>query len=180
MNRTIQIFTVMLITIALAAGCATRARTGALTGAGLGALAGQTIGRDTESTLLGTGAGAGIGYIIGNEFDKNRARELALNSNSFHHTETAPLGGTRWKVVSMSPGQVGYRSKTIAFNENGVLTTTTTFADGSVDVTNERYRVSGGTLIINKEDYLVNAEYDLEGDELVLGAENWRAVLQRI
>jgi uncharacterized protein YcfJ len=43
---------------------------GALMGTGVGALAGQTIGRDTESTLIGAGIGALMGTVIGNSMDQ--------------------------------------------------------------------------------------------------------------
>jgi uncharacterized protein YcfJ len=43
---------------------------GAAMGTGLGALAGQTIGRDTESTLIGAGIGALMGTVIGNSMDQ--------------------------------------------------------------------------------------------------------------
>jgi uncharacterized protein YcfJ len=46
------------------------AQAGLLLGGGIGALTGQAIGGDTCSTLLGLGIGSGVGYIIGNESDK--------------------------------------------------------------------------------------------------------------
>jgi hypothetical protein len=58
----------------LIAGCESDAQTGALLGAGAGALAGQAIGRNTQSTVIGTAVGAGAGYVIGNETDKNKAK----------------------------------------------------------------------------------------------------------
>lgn len=44
---------------------------GLLLGAGSGALIGQAIGRNTEATLIGTAVGTMLGYIAGNEMDKN-------------------------------------------------------------------------------------------------------------
>lgn len=44
---------------------------GFILGAGGGALIGQAIGRNTESTLIGTAVGSMLGYVIGNERDKN-------------------------------------------------------------------------------------------------------------
>lgn len=44
---------------------------GLLMGAGSGALVGQAIGRDTEATLIGTAVGGMLGYMVGNEMDKN-------------------------------------------------------------------------------------------------------------
>lgn len=45
---------------------------GAIGGAASGALLGQAIGHDTEATLIGTAVGGVLGYMIGNEMDKNR------------------------------------------------------------------------------------------------------------
>ena len=47
---------------------------GLILGAGSGALIGQTIGRNTEATLIGTAVGSMFGYIIGNEMDKDTSR----------------------------------------------------------------------------------------------------------
>jgi hypothetical protein len=47
-------------------------------------------------------------------------------------------------------------------------------------VTEERYRIVGDTLIINKPGYLINAEYQISGDELIVNCEQFRAVLRRI
>lgn len=43
----------------------------AAVGAMGGALMGQAIGRDTEATIIGAALGGAIGYIVGNEMDKN-------------------------------------------------------------------------------------------------------------
>ena len=43
---------------------------GFLFGAGGGAFIGQVIGRNTEATLIGTAVGGMLGYIVGNERDK--------------------------------------------------------------------------------------------------------------
>ena len=61
---------VLLLGVLVLSGCATKAQTGGLIGAGVGAAAGQAIGGDTKSTLIGGAVGAGGGYIIGNEMDK--------------------------------------------------------------------------------------------------------------
>jgi len=51
---------------------------GLLMGAGGGAIAGQAIGRDTESTLIGTAVGTLFGYMVGNEMDKNQGQPLPV------------------------------------------------------------------------------------------------------
>src|SRR5437868_2141753 len=70
----------LAVLIAGAAGCETKAGTGALVGgaagAGLGAIIGkQSHGRTAEGALIGGAVGAIGGGLIGNEMDKNDRRE---------------------------------------------------------------------------------------------------------
>lgn len=165
-------------------GCETGAQTGALAGGGLGALAGQAIGRDTKSTLIGAAVGTGIGYMIGNEKDKKHAKEMnqKTKTHNYTHTEVGPLGGTRWLVADISPKSrvTPYISKIIEFRSYGRVITTTTNPDGTVDVTDERYRVVGDTLVVNKPGLLINAQFGISGDQMIVSAEDFRAVLKRM
>jgi hypothetical protein len=165
-------------------GCATQGQGGALIGGGIGALAGQAIGRDTQSTLIGAAVGTGIGYMIGNEKDKKHAKEMTQASKApgYTHKEVGKLGGTRWQVTSLVPkNRVPlYASKIIDFRPNGRVITTTTKLDGSVEVFNESYRVVGKALIVNKPGYLLNAEFGIAGEQLIIVGEDFRAVLQRL
>ncbi len=169
---------------AVGTGCATSGRSGALIGAGIGALAGQAIGQDTEGTLIGAAVGTGIGYIIGNEKDKKHAAELSeqARSHQYTHTEVGPLGGTRWQLVSLAPrDQVPpYASKIVEFRPYGRVITTTTYPDGSVGVADERYRVVGKALIVNKAGYIINATFGISRNELTISADDFRAVLRSL
>ncbi|UCD74787.1 MAG: hypothetical protein JSV91_13485 [Phycisphaerales bacterium] len=189
LNRNFSRFTAMVLVWSLAAvvatGCETAGQTGALAGGGIGALAGQAIGGDTESTLIGAAIGTGIGYIIGNEKDKQHAREMSSGRTTqpdYTHDEVGSLGGSRWHLVSLAPKDFAppYQSKVIEFRADGRVITTTTNPDGSVDVFNERYRVVGNTLIVNKPGYLINAEFRLSGNEMIVDADEFRAVLRRL
>ena len=178
------LFLGFVILIAQISGCATRGQTGALAGGGMGALVGQAIGHSTEATLIGAAVGTGIGYIIGNEVDKKKAREMsrASRASDYAHEEVTPLAGTRWQVVSIVPRDFvpEFTSKIVEFGPQGKLTTTTTYPDGNLGVAREYYRVVGKTLVVNKPGYLINAEYGLFDDQLILDAEEARAVLKRI
>ena len=184
MWRSGRVFLIVGLTLLVAGGCETSAQTGALGGAGIGALAGQAIGGSTQATLIGAAAGAGIGYIIGNEKDKKEAREKsqASKSHNYTHTEVSPLGGTQWQLISLRPSDVvpPYTSKMLEFRPDGRVITTTTKPDGQIDVFNERYRVVGSTLIVNKPGYLINARFSISGGELIVDAEEFRAVLKRL
>lgn len=168
----------------LFAGCATKARTGAAGGAGAGALAGGLITGSTQGALIGAGIGTGLGYIIGNEADKKDAEKKNQSTppEKYAHDEVGPLGGTRWKVVSLVPKDTfgPYVSKVVDFKPNGRVVTTTTNQDGSVDVYNEHYRVVGQTLIVNKPGYLINSRFGVKGDQLIVDSEKFRAVFKRI
>jgi hypothetical protein len=166
------------------AGCKTGGQTGALAGGGIGALAGQAIGGDTEATLIGAAVGTGIGYIIGNEVDKKHAREMSAESkpSGTTHSEVAPLGGTRWQLVSLNPRDIAppYTSKVVEFRRDGRAITTTTRPDGTVEVSDESYRVVGDTLIVNKPGYLINARFRITGQDLTVSAQDFSAVLRRL
>jgi uncharacterized protein YcfJ len=165
-------------------GCETGGQTGALTGAGIGALVGQAAGGDTEATLIGAAVGSGVGYIIGNEADKKKAREMSEQTrpDDYRHTEVEPLGGTRWQVIDINPDEKvdPFTSMIVEFDADGRVSCTTTRDDGTVDVSEEHYRVVGNTLIINKPGYLINARWAIEGDQLVLDASDFSAVLTRL
>lgn len=165
-------------------GCATSAQTGALGGAGAGALMGQLIGHSTGATLIGSGIGLGLGYLIGNEMDKKKAQEMSAKTkaNNYSHDETGDLGGTRWKQTSIYPKPHEPESGVVVleFQREGHLITTTTYRDGTVDVEDERYRVVGSTLVINRPGYLINAKYNIDGSVLVIDSEKYSAVYQRL
>ena len=68
--------------VSLASGCASKAQTGAIIGAGAGGAAGAVIGKATGSTVRGAIIGAAVGGIagaaIGAQMDR-QARELAVD-----------------------------------------------------------------------------------------------------
>ena len=154
---TISILVTAVMIIGLMEGCATKGQTGALGGAGIGALAGQLIGGSTEATLIGAAVGTGVGYIVGNEMD-------------------------RWQVKDIVPKDrvPEFASKIIEFDPHGWVKTTTTLPDGKVIVSDESYRVVGNTLIVNKPGYLINATYGILGNEMIVSADDFRAVLIRM
>jgi len=169
---------VICLSVTVFGGCATKGRTGALAGGGVGALIGQAAGRDTEATLIGAAVGTGIGYIIGNEVDKKEAQALDARGAV---PDNAPLAGTSWRVISLVRDQpLPHRSIVIEFRNDGRVITTRTLPDGNVLRSDEAYRIVGGTLIVNKPGYLVNARYWLDGREMVVETPKARAVLERV
>ena len=70
---TISIMAALTLVLFFIAGCQSDAQTGAMVGSVAGAGVGQLAGGDTEATLIGAAVGGGLGYIFGNEGDKQRA-----------------------------------------------------------------------------------------------------------
>ena len=165
---------VIVILLVTSPGCQSSAQTGTVLGAGIGALAGQAIGGDTGATLIGAAVGAGAGYIIGNEKDKKAAQ-------SHNYNATTPLTGTKWKIISLAmQDKPEYEWVTVEFRPDGKIVTTRYEPGGTKTITEERYRVVGKTLVIHKTDYIINATYQIYGNELIITCERFRAVLQRI
>lgn len=71
----LALFVVASAGLASLSACESGAQTGAVAGGGFGALMGQSIGRNTTGTLIGAAVGTGAGYMIGNERDRQGARE---------------------------------------------------------------------------------------------------------
>jgi uncharacterized protein YcfJ len=90
----------------VAAGCETKAESGALIGAGSGAALGAIIGnqshhRSAEGALIGTGVGAIGGALIGNEMDKQdrqRERERQQEYADYRQSD-APQAVTKSDVI---------------------------------------------------------------------------------
>ena len=158
----------------LASGCESSAKTNALIGTGVGALIGQAAGGDTGATLVGAGVGAGVGYLIGNSQDKKAAEKYDYNAPT-------SLSGTQWMVSELTmEDKPQYQSITVQFTPDGKLITTRINPNGTRTIQEEKYRIVGQALIIHKSDYIINAEYALYGNEMVVTAEDFKAVLKKI
>jgi hypothetical protein len=164
--------------LAIAGGCETAKGTGALAGGGIGTLIGAAAG-EGQGALIGAAIGTGVGYIIGDQVDEKRAKELEASKAT---PEVAPLGGTRWKLVSINTTKPvpAYVSKVVDFRPDARVITTTTKPDGQVETIDESYRVVGDVLIVNKPGYLVNAKYKLESGRLLINDPSFTAVLERL
>ena len=164
----------MCATIIFTGGCETRQQTGTLAGTGIGALIGQAAGGDTKATLIGAAIGAGVGHLIGNSQDKKAAKEYDM-------MQPTTLTGTRWKIVNLlMQDKPKFESMTVEFRPDGKVVTTRHESGGTMTFTEEKYRIAGDTLIINKTDYIINAKYRINGNEMTVDCDRFRAVLQRI
>lgn len=170
-----------LLCLFLVTGCAgmDKATTGAAAGAGIGALAGQLIGHNTAGTLIGAGVGMGVGYIIGNEMDKQKAAK----QQNVAEDETKPLADTTWQIIKVTPKpkhKDPYTSRVSHFKTDGTVISTLMKPDGTVETTNERYRIVGSTLIINHDNFIINARFRIDGRRMVMDTGEYSMVLQRL
>lgn len=173
-KKTIILLLCVSFCLSLLTGCENSAKTNALIGTGVGALIGQAAGGDTGATLVGAGVGAGVGYLIGNAQDKKKAEK-------YDYASPTTLTGTQWAVTELTmENRPQYQSITVQFTPDGKIVTTRVNPDGTRTIQEERYRVVGQTLIINKTDYIVNAQYEMYGNEMVVTADHFRAVLKKI
>jgi glucokinase len=178
-STNLRVALLVMIASFLAIGCATDGQTGALAGGGLGALLGQAIGHDTKATLIGAGIGTGLGFIIGNERDKREVSRYSQSSYSYDENEI--LEGSRWRLVTMFPRvSEPFESKIIEFKSRGRMSTITTKIGGYVSSTEEQYRIVGNLIIVNKPDYIINANFKFSGNKLMISADDFSAVLEKI
>ncbi len=102
-NFTLPLLVTLSLLLSSCGNQLTKGQTGAGIGAASGALLGQTIGRDTEATLIGAAVGTMLGYIVGNEMDKYDRQELnhvyergvSGQSSSWHN----PDNGNTYQVT---------------------------------------------------------------------------------
>ena len=174
---------ILIATIAggAAAQETTGKKKGMLWGAGLGAITGGIIGGHGSDALIGAAVGTGIGYIIGNESDQKKAKEMNAQSKNSTHHETGPFAGTAWQLQDWSPktGKEEFKTKNFAFGKDGWVTTTTIHKNGEKASVRENYRVVGDTLILNRSGYLVNCKFAIQGDQLMVDTSKHRVTLRR-
>lgn len=190
----------LLIAVPLTSGCGSnRAQRGATTGAGIGALASAALGGNMVTGAL---VGGGLGYIVGNENDKRDAeaqaaaeRQARAASRVTEDRATAavpgrvnPLVGSTWQVVSLvsEADHPEYSGLVVTFPTNSKMTTLALLPDGSSDSWVETYRLVADVMVISGtdpssgEDYVVNARFSIESGEMILVAQDFRAVLREV
>jgi len=175
----------ILLCVALSAiGCTRGVKVG--DEIGIGAIAGRGIGTTYARNAIttGVGIGKGIGFLIADEPDRAHARVLstATAANNFTHNELGPLTNTRWRVRTITPPRAADANlgMIVTFRPSGHVVTRTTLPDSTTRLVTERYRVVGDTLIINRDDFVVNAQFRIRGESLTIGAGEFVGVFDRI
>lgn len=134
----------MLMLLVLLTGCANKAQTGA----GLGALAGATIGALTfnnkvSGAAIGAGTGLLLGYIAGNELDKEDRAQL---SRTLEHTPSGTSREWRNPDTDMRYTAVPRPARRDHGRIERDVALTATFPDGKTDTVHATaYRAPDGT-----------------------------------
>ena len=100
----------VVLNLAFITGCQNDAQTGAAIGTAAGAGIGQAAGGDTESTLIGAGVGGVIGYVVGNESDKKKAKAERENLSEEAKYVTVNITNSNGSIsqVRLKKQGVGY------------------------------------------------------------------------
>jgi len=175
-----------------------------LRGAGLGALLGQAMGHDTGSTIAGAVVGAGVGRVVGKKKEQEQEAQatqaappqqtaaLAPSAPAGQPTAPAAVAGADdpaqalydsfWQVESIMPKDIvpPFFSKLVLFLRDGRVQTVTTTPEGKASLNDESFSAVGDTLVVSKPDLQVQVKYKVEGDQLILSAEKFSAVLKRV
>ena len=186
-------FTILVLASMVAAqGCGT---TSTSKGASLGAVVGGLTG-GLGDAATGALIGGGVGYLVDRADDKAKAREQAERetraleasrvtddpSTVYRPEPINDLVGTTWRVISLVSDEPvdEYHSIVVTFQTNSKATTMTVWKGKDVETFVDNYRVVDDVLILSGDDYLVNAKYSIDNDQMVLVAEDFRAVLELI
>lgn len=169
--------------------------TATLIGTGVGAGVGYIIGNEVDKSRANELSRQQSQQIAALQANQNRPMASApaptapapsassvTSEMRFTNSEVGALGDTRWAVVSVNPrdGLGSFLSMIVEFRPNGRVLTTTTTKEGQIRTADEAYRVVNDTLIINRPGYIINARFQMLPDQLIVSADRFSAVLQRL
>ncbi|MGI9344592.1 MAG: hypothetical protein ACR2QV_17320 [Gammaproteobacteria bacterium] len=190
--RMLSIALILPLATMMLSACGTTATS---KGASLGAVVGGLTG-GLGDAATGALVGGGVGYLVDRADDKQKAREqterelraleasrVTENPETVYRPEPAnDLVGKTWRVISLVTDEPypDYQSIVVTFQTNSKATTMTVWKSNEIETFIDNYRVVDNVLILSGEDYLVNAKYSIQDDQMVLVAEDFRAVLELI
>jgi hypothetical protein len=136
---------------------AERGVNGFILGAGGGAALGQAIGRNTEATLIGTAVGGMLGYIVGNELDKQGGQQLAGASGTvvIHSVQDRGYLHDGWARHQYRPAPDCRETEMLAM-VNGrpeVVVGTACWQNGGWVLANDYRRATGQVVVIRNYQY---------------------------
>ena len=182
-----------IIIVILISSCgSTNTSQGAATGAFVG---GMVDG--WEGAAVGALIGGGVGLMADSAEDKKirqqqKDRELALlekssvtadKNTAFRPAKRNELTGRTWRVISLIDDETntkGFASIILSFQTNTKVTTLILWKDGKSETYGETYTIVGDALIFSGKDYVTNSKYSLDGNQLIVVAPTFQAVLEEV
>lgn len=165
-------------------------------GAGAGALVGGLVG-GWDGLATGALVGGGVGLMVDAADDKQvrqeqkereirelkKANEIQNKQQVIAQKNANRLAGTSWRVVSLvdeSKKSPEYSSLVISFQNNTKAMTLILKADGTSETYTETYTMLGDALIFTGKDYVINSEFKINGNQMIVITPDHRVVLEEI
>jgi len=190
-------FTFSLIAILILSGLVSACGTTSTSrGASTGAVVGGIVD-GWEGAAVGALIGGGLGALDDSAQARKkeqeiREREIAAMEKSqvtsdpetaYRPENSNPLTGSTWRVISLVEEEkktAEFSSMVITFQTNTQATTLVQWADGKTETYTETYSVVSDALILTGKDYVTNAKYSVQGNQMVLVAPDVRVVLEEV
>ena len=203
MKRSIELVVTAVCVLLLAGtAAAQKSKDYAIGGAALGAITGGILTGKGGGAAVGAIAGGGLGYVIGNDKDKQAAQQQAAReqaareqakvssdpATAYQAPEENPFVGSTWQVISLDTREPtpDYASIVVNFSTNSKVTTISVRQDGEADTKVETYRLVDDVMVLSGKDretgepYVINATYSVDNGELTLVAPEGKVVLREI
>lgn len=189
-----MVFTfIMILSIGLFTSCGSSKTA---QGAGTGALVGGLVG-GWDGMATGALVGGGVGLMVDAAEDKEirqeqkereiremkKANDMQNKQQVIAQKNANRLVGTSWRVVSMvddSKKSPEFSSLVVSFQTNTKAMTIILKPDGSSETYTETYTLVGDALIFTGKDYVTNAEFKINGDQMIVVTPDQRVVLEEI
>ncbi|MCP3903835.1 MAG: hypothetical protein GY715_09390 [Planctomycetes bacterium] len=96
--------------------------------------------------------------------------------------KTGSLGGTDWTVIEvLSTTQTDIVDMDVSFGTNGMVTTTTTHADGTKEMSRRRFDVHEALITVRRgEEGDYSLLHRIVGDDMILTAESFQVRMVRL
>lgn len=150
-------------------------------------------GKEWPGALIGGGVGLMADSAENKKIQQQqKERELAILEKSRitanENTVAKPknnnsLTGSTWRVISLVDDEKKtseFSSMILSFQTNTRATTLILWADGKSETYSERYSIVGDALIFTGKDYVTNAKYTINGNQMIFITPTIRVVLEEV
>jgi hypothetical protein len=95
--------------------------------------------------------------------------------------DTGPLGNTRWRILNIRPRVENlFIGTEFFFERSGVLVESAELPNNTIYTDTHRYRVLNSTLVLTKDGRTSVALFKIEGDTLIIQADNYTLTLDKV